>query len=348
MCSSTSKQGYRAFVARSAIAAQLVGLSACVASQAPDEELADTQSAVSISGPTVRVTIDRPNFFPEGIAIDGDKVYVGSPVTGEVVVKDLSKPGTAASTFIPDPPGQFGAVGLLIDKPAGLLWMCIADFALTTPSALRSFSLATGALVREYLLPGGANNFCNDIARDPSGNLYITESLGGRVMRLRPGAGSLEIWSADPRLSSPPPPGLPPTLAGVGINGIVFDDRSILVNKFNTAQLFRIPITSTAAAGPAQEIIVQPALRFTDGMKRVVPGLVLVIEPPNQLSAILVRGNQGTKFVLNSALDNPTTVDIRPSAGEAYVVESQIDHFLGIDPAPPEMPFKVQRFAVTP
>lgn len=52
-----------------------MGLSGCVASEAPSEALGDTEFAVSITGPTVRVTIDRPNFFPEGIAIDGNKVY---------------------------------------------------------------------------------------------------------------------------------------------------------------------------------------------------------------------------------------------------------------------------------
>jgi len=42
-------------------------------------------------------------------------------------------------------------------------------------------------------------SLCNDIAVAADGTAYVTDSLSGHILRLKPGATALEIWAHDAR-----------------------------------------------------------------------------------------------------------------------------------------------------
>src|SRR6266404_5610408 len=58
--------------------------------------------------------------------------------------------------------------------------------------------LPTGAAKRNVPLPG-PNAFCNDIAVDASGAVYVTDSAGPNVLRLPAGASTFEVFASNPQ-----------------------------------------------------------------------------------------------------------------------------------------------------
>src|SRR6202035_3063245 len=76
----------------------------------------------------------------------------------------------------------------------GTLWACSNDLsALGAPakgsdtgSALKAFDLRTGNGKRSVSLPG-THAFCNDIAQDAKGSIYVTDSANPTILKLSPG-----------------------------------------------------------------------------------------------------------------------------------------------------------------
>ena len=98
-----------------------------------------------------------------------------------------------------------------------------------------SFDLKSGAAKGTYPFPPNSR-ICNDIAMSTDGTAYVSESFGGRVHRLKPGATPLEVWASDPQLTV--------------IDGLaLLDDGSLYVNNFTTGRLFRIPVNADGSAG---------------------------------------------------------------------------------------------------
>jgi hypothetical protein len=52
-------------------------------------------------------------------------------------------------------------------------------------------------------------------------------------------------------------------------------------------------------------------------------------------------GDAGHVTLLATGLDNPTTVALHD--GDAFIVESQFDHFFQVDRTPADLPFRVKR-----
>ena len=78
------------------------------------------------------------------------------------------------------------------DDATNTLWACSgmggapADQA-ATKSAIRAFDLKTGAAKAAYPMPYGAKSFCNDFAVDKAGDLYVADTVGGAIHRLKKG-----------------------------------------------------------------------------------------------------------------------------------------------------------------
>ncbi len=105
-------------------------------------------------------TIDLPDgFFPEGIAINRGKAYVGSLNDGAIEVLDLRR-GTATE-FAPSPGDDRIAVGMDVDR-FGRLW--VAGGGVAFPGIVpgyRVYDTRTGALLADVELPQAG--FINDV-----------------------------------------------------------------------------------------------------------------------------------------------------------------------------------------
>src|SRR5579859_3631686 len=129
------------------------------------------------------IPIPGTKAFPESITSTRDgTLYVGRLGDGGIV---RVKPHTHENAIFVQP-GALGSrsiLGVFADEASNTLWACSNDLsALGAPatgsdtgSALKAFDLSTGIGKRSVSLPG-AHAFCNDIAVDTKGSIYVTDS----------------------------------------------------------------------------------------------------------------------------------------------------------------------------
>lgn len=280
-------------------------------------------------------------FYPEGIASTADgTLYVGSVGTGQIV--RVTPCETEVETFVDIGTSTRNVVGMIVDDAEGLLWVCDSDFSFMTPPVLQAYDLASGDLVASHDF--GAVGFCNDIAIGPDGAVYATDSLAPRVVRVAPADRLLdtpvEDWVSDPEFAV--------GMGEFGLNGIALaDDTTLYAVNYQQGELYRIPIAGDGAAGPVTLLTLDVTLVTPDGLKALAPDRLAVVEQGlGALSSLDIAGDAATVGTIADTLDAPTTF----AAGEldAWVVLGQLDHLLGIDPAPPTLPFTIVRVPLPP
>jgi streptogramin lyase len=162
-------------------------------------------------------------------------------------------------------------------------------------TALRSFDLKSGAAKARYPFPTG-NGVCNDVAIASDGTVYATESFGGLVHRLRPGAKTLDVWITDTQRLN-------------GVDGIaILSDGAVYVNDFFSGKLFRISVNPNGSAAgfvPLQASI--PSSR-ADGLRTVGPRTLLQAEGQGRVTERTVTGDNVSVRVLREGLTGATDV----------------------------------------
>ena len=153
------------------------------------------------------IAVPGERAFPESITSTRDgTLFVGRLGEGGVVRAD-PRTGVAALFVPPGAAGSRSITGVFADDASGNLWACSNDLsALGGPSegrergaALMAFDLRSGAAKFSVPLPE-PHAFCNDIAVDASGAVYVTDSADPTVLRLP--AGPLSSRSSPPTRSS--------------------------------------------------------------------------------------------------------------------------------------------------
>ena len=275
------------------------------------------------------------HFHPEGLAIDSSgTLYVGSVGTGEVLKFEASSQ-TPTRVIAPGTGGLMAAVGVAVDEPANKLWVCAADITFSHPNALMSFDLATGAADDNISLPGGAG-ICNDLVRDPAGNLYITDSILGRILRLPTHGDALEVWSADPAFAGGP--------MEFTVNGADYDaaTHTMYVVKSSSGQVLRVPVASDGSAQSASVVALDRPLMAPDGLRVVDSSTLVVVETQTgSLTRVSLGGSVASTTVLATGFEAPTGVAV--DAEHAWVAEGQVLRLIGQDPSPAKLPFLLRR-----
>lgn len=297
-------------------------------------------------------TIPGLDYFPEGIAVDdGGNFYVGSVAHGTITRASLFD-GTLAMPF--DTSGMQAAVGMLVHD--GALWVCNSSPATGDIAEVVAFELETGEELVRHAFPSDAGNeqgsgFCNDITFDTDGNLYATDSFGdaatnpdgarrSRIVRVPAAdlmnAGSAEVWLEHDDFEVPS--------NAFGLNGLDADGASrLFVVRADGGRIFEIPIEADGAAGEPAAVATSDTLASGDGMKLWGDSLLLV--QSSTLTRVSLTDGEVTLLTEPSlATEFLTTFALFGSA--AWVVEGQLDHLLGFDQAPPELPFRVLRVSL--
>ncbi len=256
------------------------------------------------------VTMDVPMAFPESITSTGNgTLYIGSMNLGAVY---RVLPGeTRASLWISKEAGNFGRVlGVLADFPSRTLWVCDNK----GPKAyLKTFSLKTAASTGTYELPGGG--FCNDIALKGK-DAYITDTKGGRVLKLSSGSDALTVWyvndAADPSL-----------------DGLVWQGDALYTNTYNGNHLIRIPANADGSAGKGVNLVTSTDIYQPDGMRLSADGKILMIEGRGKdgngrLDEVTVSGENATITVIKDKYMLPTAVTV--VGNTAYVLEAKLNY----------------------
>jgi sugar lactone lactonase YvrE len=111
----------------------------------------------------------------------------------------------------------------------------------------------------------------NALTFDRSGNVYVSDSFNGVILKTGPGAGSPTQWSTGPLLG--PGKGVTPRF---GANGVEFDNAGNNMYVANTAfhQIIKIPVNSdgTAARRRSFSPVLRPG-RNRDQPRRQLVGL---------------------------------------------------------------------------
>ncbi len=296
----------------------------------------------------VLASIELPaNFqYPNGIAHASDgTLYVGSVTSGQIL---RITPEGKVETFFPGNDEVFASTSLRLDEPRGILWGTSPDFLGTrgangevTRRSPRIFAINTrsGEVLRVIPMPDGG--FGNDMAIDPTGGIYVTDSSRPRIHYLAPGATQFQTWAEDEQLRA----------QEIGLAGIVRHSSGVLiVGKFSDGELLKITPQPQGKA-TVETIPLARKLENPDGIQFASDGSLLVTEGSvvssnGRLLRIDVL-SPGTKprpvETLAENLDSP--VNLTVAGQDIWISEARIRHRLvpGQENAIPDR-FFIRRF----
>jgi hypothetical protein len=252
-------------------------------------------SVVQAAEPKAVVTTE-PKSQPESFtqAPDGSLI-IGS--ASKPVIYRAAKGATEPKIFI-DVSAAEGAVtflGVLADGPTNTLWACqIIGTGKNRHSILRSFDLTSAAPKLRWPLPGDIN-LCNDFVVGPDKALYVSDTFGSRIFRLKPGASEPELLIEDRTLD--------------GIDGITFLGSELYVNNVISNNLYRIPLDATGKAGAPVQIWPDRPIKGPDGMRAANGKLYLTENRNGRASVVTVNGDQATVVTILDGLTQPTAIE---------------------------------------
>jgi sugar lactone lactonase YvrE len=267
--------------------------------------------------------------FPESVTSTRDgTLYIGS--LGRDSVYRARPDSSRAEVFLaPKSNGLQSVLGVFADEAAGTLWVCTSATGgrngapLVGETAVKAFALTDGAFKASYPFPGGG--FCNDFAVARDGTLYVADTSGGRILRLKKGASALDVWaSGNPLLA---------TADGLAL----LADGALYVNSFGQGTLARITIAADGASGPITKMETPRPLSQPDGMRSVGPRTMLMIEGAGRLDEVTINGDKAEVKTLREGFTGPTAVTL--TGGTAYVAEGRLS--LRNDPSKDPGPFKI-------
>jgi hypothetical protein len=252
-------------------------------------------SAASAAEPKLVVTTD-PGSDPESVteAPDGSLI-LGS--AAKPVIYRAAKGETQAKVFIDvsAAEGNVSFLGVLADGPTNTLWACqIIGTGKNRHSILRSFDLASGAPKLRWPLPGDIN-LCNDFVVGPDKALYIADTFGSKIFRLKPGASEPELLIEDRTLD--------------GIDGITFLGSELYVNNVISNNLYRVPLDTAGKAGAPVQIWPDRPIKGPDGMRAANGKLYLTENRNGRASVVTVNGDQATVVTILDGLTRPTAIE---------------------------------------
>ncbi|MFL5000071.1 MAG: SMP-30/gluconolactonase/LRE family protein [Xanthobacteraceae bacterium] len=181
---------------------------------------------------------------PEGITVGPDgNVYVGTfgftttgPIPGPGKVHVFNEHGTFLRTLsVAGSSAQL--LGLAFHPSTGAL--LVIDFGSAT---VFNVNRQTGAASIFTSIPGAG---LNALTFDQAGNVYISDSGGGKIWKTGASGGPAVVWAADSVLE---PNGVPP----FGANGLQFNKsgNALFVANTSTDQVISIPVSGGVAGTP--------------------------------------------------------------------------------------------------
>jgi len=209
---------------------------------------------------------------PEGIAIDPQGNLYASSFTPAGTICVIDRNGAVVDTIAIGSP----LIGMLFVQTQGLYVLDFghASLLLVDPSTHASRTIATGL--------GGPNA----IARDHHGDLFVSDSFGGRIWKVSPD-GATAVWTQDALLTTA---GFPP----FGANGLAFDrtESNLYVANTGDDRVLRIPVNADGSAGPVA--VFATGIDGADGIQFDVRGDLYVCA--NQADEIAVLSPAGTRI----------------------------------------------------
>jgi hypothetical protein len=322
-----------------------VAVLAALAGCAKKEEAAPAVDAATAApaaapAPPAEIVIPGENITPESLTSLKDGTVIIGSVQARAIWRAAPGSATAEAWIQPGTDGMQGVFGVFADESTGTLYACSGSFGAPPsngppppPSALHTFDLASGAPKGKYPLPD-AGGFCNDIAVDAAGNVYVTDTQNMLVDRLAKGGTKLENWAGkDGSLGA----------KGGVLDGIAVLGDRVLVNALVASKLYAVPIGADGSAGKAVEIKTDRTVERPDGMRSFGAKDLLVAEGggAGRLTRVTIDGDAGKVATVKEGFpDGPVAVTVVGTT--AYVLEGQLSRIMAPPGTalPPPKPYK--------
>lgn len=291
-------------------------------------------------------TIDftRTSLYPEGVAFDARNLrfFVSSLRFGTI---GQVSPGGVYSPFITDE--RFvSTIGLESDAARQRLLVAVSDPGAGEKSspatagklaALGIYDLQAGSVIHfvdlAALRPEG-RHFANDIALDPQGNAYVTDSFSPVIYKVDP-EGNASVFVELPAFATVP--------GQFGFNGIVYHPHGyLLVGHSQNKQIVRISLSN-----PEEYQVVQLDTPYQgpDGLLLSQDGIQLVVVDNQGGQVLSFRSSDawgsGT-FVESYATGAVNPTSVTGYKGQVFVLYSYLSRLFAGN-ASPQSVFTIQR-----
>jgi sugar lactone lactonase YvrE len=272
-------------------------------------------TAVSFAADSAtEITLPGTRVFPESItSMSNGTLIVGSFGHGNVL--RIAPGKTDAVEWIKAGTNGLNTVlGVFADEKNKLLWVCSNKLGPTgDPTAVKTFDLKTGAARDSYALPGD-RTLCNDIAVAPDGTAYITDTFGGAVDMLKPGAKALDMAAKDPLLA--------------GADGLAFGEKATLyVNSVTANKILRVDLGPDGKSTGITELKLPRALDRPDGMRAVGKQRLILAENSGKMSLVTFTGDKMSTVVLTTLKEvSASTPAVTATKGLAWVAEGKLNY----------------------
>ena len=259
-------------------------------------------------------TVPSPPGFPEGVAVNGDRVYVSGPaqfgyfVQPSVLAYDINTGALVAEYPIlgqnPNLPQaaagiafgkndmvyvadlQQGVIRFDVDQPGGpqeVYAPAVPDLP-TCASAPAGTPCSLTAINRPPLP--------NELVFDKQGNLYLTDSMQATIWRIPPGGGQPEIWFQSPAMDMD----FGPNGARVSPKG----DKlyvALSFNQFGIGGIYTIPLVDAPAASDLQLFHLYNPGDIADGIAFGKSGkLYVALAGTSQISVLRPDGTEEARY----------------------------------------------------
>ncbi len=273
--------------------------------------------------------------FPESItsAADGT-LYIGS--NPGIVFRAAPGSATATPWIVPDEANGLATVfGVLADEPRGLLWVC-SNPAMGTPGGapqIKTFRLSDGALAATYPLNVEGPAMCNDMTVAANGEVYATETLGGRILKLANGGAAFESWAVDPEFAS--------------IDGISFSsDGTLYANAIQRNTLLRIGIEDNGLFDNVEVMQTSRPLQGPDGLRALADGRMLQSEGNGGVITVLTIPETGPVIFQTIASGIDYASSVTAVNGRAFYPEGKLRFLFGPAAGEDPGPFVIRSVAI--
>jgi sugar lactone lactonase YvrE len=241
--------------------------------------------------------------FPEGVVIDGNRVYVSGPArfgtagTGPSVIRVYDRRTRVKLDTIAvagEDLSQEHALSNIALDSAGRLYAASTQLGLirfTKTGNTTWVQSAYGAPLPSFF---GAPPIANDVVFDPAGNAYVSDSLQATIFRYAPGGGEPQVWFQSPLFAGGGP--IP-----FGTNGLRIDPKRkqlyVAVSTYagdpTHGTIYRLPLVEAPTAEQLEVFHVYDQSELPDQLAFGAKGdLYVSLAMTNQISVLRPDGTE--------------------------------------------------------
>jgi sugar lactone lactonase YvrE len=281
--------------------------------------------------PDIRLQGER--LFPESITSDmAGNLYIGS--NPGMIFRAVPGSSTASPWIMPDAANGLATVfGVLADDARGLLWVCSNPRqGQAGAPQIKTFRLADGALVATYPFNAEGGAMCNDMTVAANGDVYATETLGGRILKLANGGSAFTVWATDPEFAS--------------ADGIALaEDGTLYMNAIQRNNLVRVNKDAAGNFTGATVLTPSQPMGGPDGLRLLSGNRFLQSEGnAGTITVVTIAGDRAEIETIATGIDYASSVTAVD--GRAFYPEGKLRFLFGPAAGGDPGPFVVRNVAI--